>query len=148
MLKKILRTDADYTLAFARIILGIVYFPHGAQKVLGWFGGHGFSAVFAFLAICAEFFGAIGLILGLLGRVAAFGLLCEMCVAVLAIHRHFGFFMNWAGNQRGEGFEYHLLAIALLVVVLVKGSGALSLDRLLAGGESPDWSAAPTRAGS
>jgi putative oxidoreductase len=148
MLKRIFRTNPDYTLTLARLVLGVVFFLHGTQKVLGWFGGHGFSATLAgmthmgfptplaFLAICAEFFGGIGLIVGLLGRVAAFGLLCEMLVAWLAVHRQFGFFMNWAGNQKGEGFEYHLLAIALLFVVLVKGSGALSVDRTIAGGTS------------
>ena len=112
--------------------------------MLGWFGGYGFTgtmgffthqmgipAFFAFLAICAEFFGGMGLIVGLLGRIAAFGIMCNMLVAIAVVHVHNGFFMNWSGNQKGEGFEYHLLAIAMLLVILIKGSGALSVDRFL-----------------
>jgi putative oxidoreductase len=127
-----------------REVLGIVFFDHGAQKMRGWFGGFGFSgtmgsfteqmgipAPFAFLAIAAEFFGGIGLIVGLLGRVAAFGIICNMLVAIYLSHIHNGFFMNWSGSQKGEGYEYHLLAIAVALAILVKGSGALSLDRLL-----------------
>ena len=113
--------------------------------MLGWFGGYGFHgtmgfftgamhipAVFAFLAIIAEFFGALGLITGLLGRVAAFGIFCVMAVAVAMIHAHVGFFMNWNGvTPPAEGFEYHLLAMAMAVAVMIKGSGALSLDRMI-----------------
>jgi putative oxidoreductase len=145
MLKKLFQTDRDYLLSIVRVVLGIVFFAHGAQKVLGWFGGHGFAASlggmehmgiatpFAFLAIMAEFAGGLGLILGLLSRVAAFGLFVEMSVAIAAVHGANGLFMNWAGNQKGEGFEFHLLALALLATVLVRGAGALSLDRLIAG---------------
>jgi putative oxidoreductase len=88
-------------------------------------------APFAFLAICAEFLGGIGLLLGALGRIAAFGIACNMVVAVLMVHRHVGFFMNWSGQQKGEGFEFHLLAIAIAVVLMTKGSGAFSVDRAL-----------------
>jgi putative oxidoreductase len=95
--------------------------------------GMGIPAPLAFLAICAEFFGGLGLLVGLLGRIAALGIVTNMLVAVLMIHRHFGLFMNWAGTQRGEGIEYHLLAIALGLAILVKGSGAFSVDRLLSG---------------
>jgi len=91
----------------------------------------GIPAFFAFLAICAEFFGGMGLIVGLLGRIAAFGIMCNMLVAVAMVHRQNGLFMNWSGNQKGEGFEYHLLAIAMLLVILIKGSGALSVDHFL-----------------
>ncbi|HEY9724163.1 MAG TPA: DoxX family protein [Oscillatoriaceae cyanobacterium] len=136
-------TAADPGALVARLALGIVMFPHGAQKALGWFGGYGFKATLGFftqgmhiplplalLAIAAEFLGSLGLITGLLGRVAAFGILVNMLVAIATVHLHNGFFMNWAGTQHGEGFEYHLLAIGLALVVLFKGSGALSLDRL------------------
>jgi len=146
MLRRLLSTANDPTLAVVRLILGIVFFAHGAQKMLGWFGGHGFSAtmgffthnmgipaLFAFLAIAAEFFGGLGLLVGLLGRVAAFGILCNMVVAIVMVTGHNGFFMNWSGTQKGEGFEYHLLAIALCVMILVKGSGAFSVDRALTG---------------
>jgi putative oxidoreductase len=145
-MRRLLSTPNDFTLTIVRLVLGIVFFAHGAQKMLGWFGGYGFTgtmgffthqmgipAPLAFLAIAAEFFGGLGLLVGLLSRVAAFGIAVNMLVAILTVHIHNGFFMNWTGNQKGEGFEYHLLAIALLVVVMVKGAGALSIDRVLAG---------------
>src|SRR6266550_3747714 len=144
MLRKLLATSDDWTLTLLRLFLGVIFFAHGAQKALGWFGGYGFSgtmgfftgmlhipATFAFLAICAEFLGGIGLILGLLGRVAAFGITCNMVVAVVMVHWHFGFFANWFGNQKGEGIEYHLLALAITLAIMIKGSGALSVDRAL-----------------
>jgi putative oxidoreductase len=144
MLRKILETTDDWTLTLLRLVMGVIFFAHGAQKALGWFGGYGFTgtmgfftnimhipAPFAFLAICAEFLGGIGLILGALGRIAASGILCNMIVAVLMVHRPNGLFMNWTGQQKGEGFEYHLLAIAIALVLIVKGSGALSVDGAL-----------------
>jgi putative oxidoreductase len=85
-------------------------------------------AVFAFLAICAEFFGGLGLILGFLSRIAAFGVLCNMVVAVVMIHHANGLFMNWNGDQKGEGIEYHLLAIAALLAIIIRGAGAYSID--------------------
>jgi putative oxidoreductase len=131
-------------LTILRLILGGIFFAHGAQKALGWFGGYGFSgtmsfftqqmhipAPLAFLAICAELLGSIGLVLGLLGRVAAFGIFCNMLVAVWMVHFQFGFFANWSGTKKGEGYEYHLLAIVIALVLMIKGSGALSIDRAL-----------------
>lgn len=91
----------------------------------------GIPTPLAVVAIAAGFFGGLGLIVGLLGRVAAFGIIGNMVVAVVIVHSHFGLFMNWFDNQQGEGIEYHLLAIALGLAVAVKGSGALSCDRLL-----------------
>ena len=142
MFRKLISTSNDFTLTLVRLVLGVVFFAHGAQKMLGWFGGYGFQgtmgfftqtlhipAPLAFLAICAEFFGGLGLIVGLLGRVAAFGIVVNMLVAVFTVHIHNGFFANWFGQQKGEGIEYHLLAIALGLVVMIKGSGALSIDR-------------------
>ena len=136
------KTNDSFTPLVARLTLGLVMFPHGAQKALGWFGGYGFSgtmnfftgqmhipALFAFLAIVAEFAGSIGLITGLFSRVAAFGIAANMLVATLTVHAANGFFMNWFGNQKGEGFEYHLLALGLAVAVIIKGAGAGSLDR-------------------
>jgi putative oxidoreductase len=89
----------------------------------------GLPAVIVLLVMIAEFFGAIGLVTGFLGRVAAFGIFCVMVGAILTVHLHNGFFMNWEGTQKGEGFEYHLLAIGMAVAVMVKGSGRLSVDR-------------------
>jgi putative oxidoreductase len=147
MLAKLTSTDSrNYALSILRLVLGIVFFAHGAQKTLGWFGGYGYSgtmgffthqmgipAVFAFLAICAEFLGSLGLISGFLTRIAAFGIFCNMVVAVALVHFNNGFFMNWAGNQKGEGFEYHLLAAAVAVVLMIAGAGALSVDGALSG---------------
>jgi putative oxidoreductase len=144
MFRKLILTSDDYTVTIARLTLGVVFFAHGAQKMLGWFGGYGFTgtmgfftqmmhipAPLAFLAICAEFFGGLGLLIGLLSRVAAFGIAMNMLVAIFAVHIHNGFFANWTGQQKGEGYEYHLLALALLLVVMIKGAGALSVDRAL-----------------
>src|SRR5260370_40215794 len=88
-------------------------------------------AVFAFLAIAAEFFGGLGLIFGLFARVAAFGPLCNMFVAIAMVHGRFGFWMNWTGTQKGEGFEYHFLLIATSAFLMIRGAGAASVDRLL-----------------
>jgi len=144
MFRKLISTTDDFTLTILRLILGGVFFAHGAQKALGWFGGYGFTgtmgfftqqmhipAPLAFLAICAEFLGGIGLVLGFLGRVAAFCILCNMLVAVWMVHFKFGFFINWSGVKKGEGYEYHLLAIAVALALMIKGSGALSIDRAL-----------------
>jgi putative oxidoreductase len=144
MFRRLINTTDDFAITVLRLILGVVFFAHGAQKALGWFGGYGFAgtmgffteqlhvpAAFAFLAICAEFLGGIGLLIGFLGRVAAFGIACNMLVAVIMFHRHFGLFANWSGLQKGEGYEYHLLAIAIALAIMIKGSGALSVDRAL-----------------
>ena len=142
MLKRLLSSQNDPVMTLLRLTLGIVMFPHGAQKMLGWFGGHGFSgtmgfftqqmgipAFFAFLAILAEFAGALGLITGFLTRVAAFGIASVMAVAIFAVHFQHGFFMNWNANQKGEGFEYHLLALGIAVAIMIRGGGAFSIDR-------------------
>src|ERR1700726_584105 len=144
MTRKLIATDNDVATTVLRLVLGIVFFAHGAQKMLGWFGGYGFTgtmgfftrmlhipAVFAFLAIAAEFFGGLGLILGLLTRVASFGIFCNMVVAVALVHGRFGFWMNWTGAQKGEGYEYHLVLLAALAFLMIRGAGAASVDRLL-----------------
>lgn len=144
MIRKLIATDNDAATTVLRLVVGVIFFAHGAQKMLGWFGGYGFTgtmgfftgmmhipAVFAFLAIAAEFFGGLGLIFGLLTRVAAFGIACNMIVAVAMVHHQFGFFMNWTGAQKGEGYEYHLLLLAALVFLMIRGAGAASVDRLL-----------------
>src|SRR6185295_5127979 len=112
MFRKLLLTTNDYTLTVMRLVLGILFFAHGAQKVLGWFGGPGYNAtigmfqqmgiphVFAVLAVAAEFLGGLGLIVGCLGRVAAFGIICNMVVAIFAVHASQGLFMNWTGNKQ------------------------------------------------
>lgn len=145
MLKELLQTPNDNVATLLRITLGLVMFPHAAQKVLGWFGGGGIDgtlgfmtqqlgipAVFAILAIVAEFAGSLGLILGLLTRVAAFGIFSVMVVAATLVHRSNGFFMNWMGSQKGEGYEYHILAIGIAIALMIRGGGAASIDRQIA----------------
>jgi putative oxidoreductase len=144
IIPNLLSTRNDVALTILRLALGGVMFAHGGQKMLGWFGGSGYSATmasftgagipafFAFLVIVAEFFGSLGLILGLLSRVAAFGIACVMAVAIVKVHSHVGFFMNWTGKQGGEGFEYHILALAIAVAIMISGAGAWSIDRMLA----------------
>jgi putative oxidoreductase len=139
------QTDSNVVGLILRIVLAVVMFPHGAQKTLGWFGGHGFRgtmkfltssgipAIFALLAIAAEFLGSLGLAVGLLTRVAAFGIACVMLVAIFTVHWPYGFFMNWYGNQKGEGFEYHLLVLGIAITLIIVGAGAWSLDGALAG---------------
>ena len=145
MLKILIKTETDYLVALSRLVLGILFFAHGSQLMLGWFGGFGLSgsmhfftqqlgipAAFAFLGIAGQFFGGIFLIAGLAGRIAALAIIGNMVVAVAKVHWQYGLFMNWFGTQKGEGFEYHLLAVTLGLLVVVRGSGAFSLDRLLA----------------
>jgi len=142
-MKKLMGTNNDVSLTLLRLVLGVVFFAHGAQKLLGWFGGYGFQgtmgffehmgmpAPVAFLIICTEFFGGLGLIVGLLTRIAALGIGVEMIGAIFMVHLPNGFFMNWYGNQKGEGFEYHLLVIAMAAALLLRGAGAFSADRAL-----------------
>jgi len=145
MFKSIIATTDNWSPLLLRITLGLLIFPHGAQKLFGWFGGYGFSgtmgfftgtlgipALFAFLAITAESFGALGLIVGLATRVAALGVGTTLGVAALVTYSQHGhFFMNWFGAQSGEGIEYHLLAVGIAVALLFSGAGKWSLDRLL-----------------
>ncbi|HEY8966072.1 MAG TPA: DoxX family protein [Candidatus Methylacidiphilales bacterium] len=145
LLHSLVKTRSSATLLITRLTLGLVMFPHGAQKALGWFGGYGFEgtmgfftgtmhvpAPLAFLAIAAEFAGSLGLIFGLFGRVAAFGIASNMVVAIATVHGANGFFMNWEGKQPGEGFEYHLLVLGLALTTILFGSGKASVDGAIA----------------
>jgi len=149
MFRKLITTDDNPATLILRLVLGVVFLVHGAQKLLGWFGGPGFSgtmgmftgylhipAPLAFLAIAAEFFGGLGLILGFLTRIAAFGIAVNMLVAIATVHHSYGFFMNWTGSQKGEGFEYHLLVLAITAYLMIRGAGAFSVDHAIAA-ESP-----------
>jgi putative oxidoreductase len=144
LFRRLVHTTDDHVLSMLRLVLGVVFFAHGAQKMFGWFGGSGYDAtmrmfterlgipaVFAVLAILAEFLGGIGLIVGLFSRIAAFGIAVNMVVAVVMVHAPNGLFMNWQGKQAGEGYEYHLLVIAMAVFIAARGAGAWSLDRVL-----------------
>lgn len=144
MFRKLVDTGESSSLTILRLVLGVVFFAHGAQKMLGWFGGYGFHGTMgafthmgmpsplAFLVIVTEFFAGIGLLAGFLTRIAALGISGLMVGAISMVHAHNGFFMNWYGTQRGEGYEYHLLALAIAVVLLLRGAGSLSVDRALA----------------
>jgi putative oxidoreductase len=144
MFKKLIHTDNDIVPLILRVILGFVFYFHGMQKLSTMYGGYGFAgtlgfftsklgipAVFAFLAIMAEGLGWAGLISGFLTRVAALGITVNMIVAVYMLHWQNGIFMNWFGNQKGEGFEYHLLAIAIGIALIIKGGGKWSVDQAI-----------------
>jgi putative oxidoreductase len=145
MLGWLVQSHGDAIPLVLRLTLAFVMFPHGAQKALGWFGGYGFKGTMelfrksgipsplAVLAIMAEFLGPLGLAVGLLTRVAALGIAAVMLGAIVSVHWQHGFFMNWYGNQQGEGFEYHLLAIGLAVALVLNGAGVWSLDAVIAG---------------
>src|SRR6266850_1539664 len=114
MFKKLVSTSNDVALTMLRLVLGVVFFAHGAQKLLGWFGGPGFS-------------GTMGMFTGYLHIPAPLAFL-----AIATVHHSYGFFMNWAGTQKGEGFEYHLLVLAITAYLIIRGAGALSVDRAIA----------------
>src|SRR5262245_33559084 len=144
LLSRVLATEPDWGSTVARIVLGLVMLPHGAQKLLGWFGGYGWTGTLGFLTgkvglpapiaalvILIESLGALALVAGVAGRVMSAGVAAVMLGAVATVHLGNGFFMNWTGTQGGEGFEYHLLALGLSAVVMISGSGAASVDRAL-----------------
>lgn len=143
-IKKLTATENTWIPTIARITLGVVMLPHGLQKTFGMFGGYGWEGTMGFLTgtmglpyiiaaltILAESAGALGLIVGLFSRVAAFGIFSVMLGAVFTVHLKFGFFMNWDGKGAGEGFEYHLLALALAAIVIITGGGKASLDQMI-----------------
>lgn len=142
MLKRFFATTDEISPLILRVTLGGVMLPHGLQKTLGWFGGNGFENTLTFftdkmdipqlaalLVIGAESFGALGLIFGCATRLGALGIAAVMSGAVVMVHWPHGFFMNWHGQQAGEGFEFHLLAIAMALVLMIKGGGIWSVDR-------------------
>ncbi|MTI39709.1 DoxX family protein [Fulvivirga lutimaris] len=144
MINKILNTDSNRGALIARLTLGIVLFPHGAQKMLGWFGGYGFAGtmdaftnqmhlpwIVALAVIMIEFFGSIFLILGFASRLWSLAIAGLFSGIIYTTHLEHGFFMNWFGNQAGEGYEYALLIIGIAVAVLINGSGKHALDTQL-----------------
>jgi putative oxidoreductase len=144
-MKALFQTDDGWAGFILRVTLGLVMFPHGAQKLLGWFGGFGFDGTMGFftqkmglpwlialLVIIGESFGSVALLAGFLTRFAAASLAVIMLGAITMVHLPNGFFMNWFGQQKGEGYEYHLLVIGVAVALLVTGGGKGSVDRELA----------------
>jgi putative oxidoreductase len=144
-MKAMFVTDEGWTGLLLRLTLALVMFPHGAQKLLGWYGGFGFDGtmgfftdvmhlpwIVAFLVIMGEFFGSLGLLAGVLTRFSAASLAVIMIGAIVTTHLPHGFFMNWFGKQQGEGYEYHLLVIGIAAALLITGGGKWSLDRKIA----------------
>jgi len=144
MIEKLLQTDTDYVCTFLRIVAGIVIFPYGMQKLLGWFDGVGIEGTLeqmtvrkiprfiAWLIIIGQSLGSIALIFGFLGRIAAGGLFI-IFTGALIVHLPDGWSMNWFGTKNGEGIEYHVLLLSLLLIIIVKGSGGMSIDSWLLG---------------
>lgn len=144
-LELVFATFASWSHLVVRLVLGIVFFAHGAQKVFGWFGGRGMSATIAgfrqmnippaatVIAALIECFGGLALIAGFLVRPAALGLIVVMLVAISKVHARHGFFLNWTMAQgQGHGYEFNLALIAMALSILIGGAGALSIDRLIA----------------
>ena len=144
VLPTLLHTERDWSALIMRLTLGIMILPHGAQKLLGWFGGFGFANTMAFFtdtmgipwllalaAILTEFFGGVALLAGFGTRVSAAFVMVVMGVAMFTTHLQHGFFMNWFGNQSGEGVEFFILAIGLAIAIMLRGGGSLATDSFL-----------------
>jgi putative oxidoreductase len=144
MKNKIFNTNNDFTGLILRLTLGLILLPHGAQKMLGLFGGYGFTGtmgfftetmhlpwIIGFLVIFIEFIGALALITGFASRIWSVLTILLFTGIILTSHLDNGFFMNWFGNQKGEGYEYHLLIIGLSLALFVNGSGKYSIDKKL-----------------
>ena len=131
------RSACEWAILISRVIVGTIFMAHGAQKLFGAFGGPGLSAVvqmmgpLGYLVAIGEFFGGLGIVVGFLSRFSAASIIVIMLGAVAMVHAKVGFFMNWAGNQAGEGFEYHLLAIAALLPIVIAGPGRFAIGRFL-----------------
>lgn len=147
-------TPDDVTGLVLRLGLAVMMFPHGAQKALGWFGGFGFEATVGYFTqggfplvltlaiIAAEFLGPIALLAGFFTRWSAFGIGLVMTGAAF-MHAQHGFFMNWMGNQKGEGLEFFVLAVTMAVALVIKGGGKWAADRAIArrfDSNPADWS--------
>jgi putative oxidoreductase len=144
MKNKIFKTNNDWAGLITRVTIGLILFPHGAQKMFGLFGGYGFRGtmgfftdtihlpwMIGFLVIIIEFIGSLALISGFGSRIWASLIIVSMLGIIFTSHLNNGFFMNWFGNQKGEGYEYHLLIIGLSLATLINGSGKYSVDKAL-----------------
>lgn len=143
-MERIFATNNSWIGLILRLGLGLVMFSHGAQHLLGWFGGPGFDAamtaftvqlqlpkIVAVMVVVVEFFGGVGLILGAYARIAAFGVICLMAGAIALVHWSNGFFISWTDGKGGQGFEFHLLAITIGIIIMIWGAGRWSVDRAL-----------------
>ena len=142
MLQKLLQTDADYISTFIRVVAGIIIFPYGMQKLFGWWGGPGIQGsleqlaarkiplLISWLIILGQSLGSIALIAGFFGRIAA-GALFIIFTGALITHAKDGWTMNWFGTKKGEGIEYFIMLLSMLLIIIISGSGAISIDRWL-----------------
>jgi putative oxidoreductase len=143
-MKSIFSTTATYWQLPLRLCLFFIFWMHGAQKVLGMYHGPGLQgfvgylsglgvpAFMGYLAAFSEFLGALGMLVGFLTRIAAFGLMANMAYAIVAVHAKWGFFMNWGGEPgRGHGYEYPLTLFCMALAVFIGGGGNLSIDRMI-----------------
>src|SRR3954465_12860988 len=134
----------ELTLTITRLVVGFSVLAHGVQKLFGWFGGYGFNGTMGFftetiglpyviglIIIIAESFGMVALIAGFLTRFLSVSVALIMLGAILTTHGQFGYFMNWSGTLKGEGFEYHILLIALAMVNAINGAGYYAIDNWL-----------------
>ncbi|HEX9442656.1 MAG TPA: DoxX family protein [Candidatus Binatia bacterium] len=137
-------TEPSLSLFILRVVLGVIFFAHGAQKVLGWYGGPGLKGTVGFMAsmglpvpiaylVCFfEFLGGIGLVLGFLTRLAALAIAVVMAGAIVTVHWQHGFFLNWELTPgKGHGIEANLAYLAMALALLLDGAGMLSIDRLI-----------------
>jgi len=144
MLRKLLATDNDVTLLIVRVVLGSVMLAHGLQKTFGWFGGFGWTntinyftgtvglpSILAAIIILIESVGAILLIAGVGARINALLLVIVIVGAFFVAHLPNGFYMNWFGNHKGEGFEFDILFWSIAIVLVINGSGKYSIDGLI-----------------
>lgn len=143
-MEALLATDASLSLMILRLVLGVIFFAHGAQKVLGWYGGYGLKGTvgymtslglplpMAYLVCFFEFIGGIGLMLGFLARLSALAVGIVMVGAISTVHWQHGFFINWELKPgKGHGIEANLAFLAMALAVFLQGAGSLSLDRWL-----------------
>lgn len=133
----------NLSLFLLRLTLTVVIFPHGAQLLLGWYGGFGFEAtmnyftevanlpyIIGYLVIMIQFFGSLMLLLGVAVRINAFAMFVIFIGMIITSHLEYGFFMNWFGNQKGEGYEYHLLVLGITLPLILKGSGKYAVEKI------------------
>ncbi len=135
-------TVPSWALTIMRVILGVIFFAHGSQKLFGWFEGQGLRATIGYfkkaleippaltvLAAVTECFGGLAMLVGFLVRPAALGLIVVMLVAIAKVHWPHGFFMSWALEPgKGHGVEMNLALIGMALTILEAGAGALSID--------------------
>lgn len=144
MKNSIFKTNSNWTGLITRFTIGLVILPHGAQKLLGSFGGYGFSGtmnfftdtvhlpwIIGFMVIIIESIGSVSLLAGFASRIWSALVIVLMTGIIFSSHIPNGFFMNWFGNQKGEGFEFHLLVIGLAIATFITGGGKYSVDERL-----------------